>query len=214
MEIISLPTKAHVDRGNIVNGEWVSSTSGGALGYDFTPDAINVCFYGFYIETVLVYPFEHDAEEIFVYPCNLTVKDIFGNVSTKQITPFSWTVLEIGNVACMSIQMGDGRETSKAECYDENGNEIELIWGLAVDPELTDEVKITVLATGFGMENIPFLDENPENDVIDAIYGRDICWFELKDDDLDNDELLDMISSIPTYQRDTNGLQQIRACRR
>ena len=96
----------------------------------------------------------------------------------------------------------------------ENGNEIELIWGLAVDPELTDEVKITVLATGFGMENIPFLDENPENDVIDAIYGRDICWFELKDDDLDNDELLDMISSIPTYQRDTNGLQQIRACRR
>ena len=96
----------------------------------------------------------------------------------------------------------------------ENGNEIELIWGLAVDPELTDEVKITVLATGFGMENIPFLEENPENDVIDAIYGRDICWFELKDDDLDNDELLDMISSIPTYQRDTNGLQQIRACRR
>lgn len=120
MEIISLPTKASVDRGNVVNGEWVSSTSGGALGYDLTPDAINVCFYGFYIETFLVYPFEHDAEENFVYSCNLTIKDIFGNISTKQITPYSWTVLEIGNIACMSIQVGDGREYSKSECYDEN----------------------------------------------------------------------------------------------
>ena len=96
----------------------------------------------------------------------------------------------------------------------ENGGEIELIWGLAQDPELEDEVKITVLATGFGMENIPFMDENPENDMIDAIYGRDICWYELKDDDLDNDLLLDVLSTVPAYQRDNNGLQKIRSCRR
>ena len=96
----------------------------------------------------------------------------------------------------------------------ENGGEIELIWGLAQDPELEDEVKITVLATGFGMENIPFMVENPENDMIDAIYGRDICWYELKDDDLDNDALLDVLSTVPAYQRDNNGLQKIRSCRR
>ena len=96
----------------------------------------------------------------------------------------------------------------------ENGGEIELIWGLAQDPELEDEVKITVLATGFGMENIPFMEENPENDMIDAIYGRDICWYELKDDDLDNDLLLDVLSTVPAYQRDNNGLQKIRSCRR
>jgi cell division protein FtsZ len=96
----------------------------------------------------------------------------------------------------------------------ENGGEIELIWGLAQDPELEDEVKITVLATGFGMENIPFMVENPENDMIDAIYGRDICWYELKDDDLDNDLLLDVLSTVPAYQRDNNGLQKIRSCRR
>ena len=96
----------------------------------------------------------------------------------------------------------------------ENGNEIELIWGLAEDAELEDEVKITVLATGFGMEDIPFMAENPENDLIDAIYGRDICWYELKDDDLDNDLLLDVLSTVPAYQRDTNGLQKIRSCRR
>lgn len=96
----------------------------------------------------------------------------------------------------------------------ENGNEIELIWGLAQDPDLEDEVKITVLATGFGMENIPFMAENQENDMIDAIYGRDICWYELKDDDLDNDLLLDVLSTVPAYQRDNNGLQKIRSCRR
>ena len=96
----------------------------------------------------------------------------------------------------------------------ENGGEIELIWGLAQDPELEDEVKITVLATGFGMENIPFMVENLENDMIDAIYGRDICWYELKDDDLDNDLLLDVLSTVPAYQRDNNGLQKIRSCRR
>jgi cell division protein FtsZ len=96
----------------------------------------------------------------------------------------------------------------------ENGGDIELIWGLAQDPELEDEDKITVLATGFGMENIPFMVENPENDMIDAIYGRDICWYELKDDDLDNDLLLDVLSTVPAYQRDNNGLQKIRSCRR
>ena len=33
--------------------------------------------------------------------------------------------------------------------------EIEVIWGLATDDNLEDEVKITILATGFGVSNIP-----------------------------------------------------------
>ena len=33
--------------------------------------------------------------------------------------------------------------------------EIEVIWGLATDDSLEDEVKITILATGFGVSNIP-----------------------------------------------------------
>ena len=33
--------------------------------------------------------------------------------------------------------------------------EVEVIWGVAVDDTLDKKVKITVLATGFGMENIP-----------------------------------------------------------
>ena len=33
--------------------------------------------------------------------------------------------------------------------------DIEVIWGLATDDNLEEEVKITILATGFGVSNIP-----------------------------------------------------------
>jgi cell division protein FtsZ len=35
------------------------------------------------------------------------------------------------------------------------GSEIEVIWGTAVDESLGENIKITILATGFGTENIP-----------------------------------------------------------
>lgn len=36
---------------------------------------------------------------------------------------------------------------------------VEVIWGVAVDESLETKVKITVLATGFGMRDIPMMDE-------------------------------------------------------
>lgn len=40
------------------------------------------------------------------------------------------------------------------------GPEIEVIWGTATDPKLENEIKITLLAAGFGMQNIPGIDEH------------------------------------------------------
>lgn len=40
------------------------------------------------------------------------------------------------------------------------GPEIEVIWGTATDPNLDKEIKITLLAAGFGMQNIPGIDEH------------------------------------------------------
>ncbi len=37
--------------------------------------------------------------------------------------------------------------------------DVEVIWGVALDEELDKRVKITVLATGFGMENVPHREE-------------------------------------------------------
>ena len=40
------------------------------------------------------------------------------------------------------------------------GPEIEVIWGTATDKKLGEKVKITLLATGFGMSSIPGIDEH------------------------------------------------------
>jgi len=44
------------------------------------------------------------------------------------------------------------------------GPEIEVIWGTAIDKKLGNRVKITLLATGFGMSSIPGIEIVPEID--------------------------------------------------
>lgn len=96
---------------------------------------------------------------------------------------------------------------------------IEVIWGLANDDTLTDEVKITVLATGFGMDNLPLMDDEEVVDtVIEGLYGdrvdkRQLYLYEMTDADLDNDALIDAIEASPTYLRNTVGLSELKALR-
>lgn len=40
------------------------------------------------------------------------------------------------------------------------GPEVEVIWGTATDASIENEIKITLLAAGFGMQNIPGIDEH------------------------------------------------------
>jgi cell division protein FtsZ len=44
------------------------------------------------------------------------------------------------------------------------GKDIEVIWGAAVEDSLEDSVKITILATGFGVKNIPLMAEKMERE--------------------------------------------------
>ena len=96
---------------------------------------------------------------------------------------------------------------------------IEVIWGLANDDTLTDEVKITVLATGFGMDSIPMMEEGSEEEtdrVIEDIYGErvdkhQLYLYEMTDEDLDNDALIDAIEASPSYLRNLVGLSEIKA---
>lgn len=97
--------------------------------------------------------------------------------------------------------------------------EIEVIWGLANDPSLGDKVKITVLATGFGMSNIPLVEDTTDTDkVIDTLYddqaGRKALYiFEMEDDDMDNDALIDALTESPTIVRRASDLTDIRSHR-
>lgn len=97
---------------------------------------------------------------------------------------------------------------------DEN---IEVIWGLANDPNLGDKIKITVLATGFGMSNIP-LDDSEDTDVVGRIYGepagkKALYLFELEDNDLDNDALIDALIATPTQLRRSSDISEIKSLR-
>ena len=82
------------------------------------------------------------------------------------------TILKDGGVAIMSTGFGEG-ENRVTKAIDDalhspllNNNEfmskfregVEVIWGVAIDNSLDTKVKITVLATGFGVEDVPGMD--------------------------------------------------------
>ena len=107
-------------------------------------------------------------------------------------------------------------------------DDIETKWGVSIDPELKDKVKVTILATGFGMKvedgKMNITDEKAESleemrkkrqkdaadeALIDRYYGKDhgdndrptVRCFIFAKDDLDNDNLISAIESMPTYSR-------------
>ena len=119
--------------------------------------------------------------------------------------------------------------------------DIEVIWGLAEDEKLEDEVKITVLATGFGMGNIPGMEEaiakrkavekiltdreraqreEEEQAILEKFYGkskltpkRSVRTFIMQDADLDNDDLIAAIEGSPAYQRTFKELGELESKR-
>lgn len=114
--------------------------------------------------------------------------------------------------------------------------EIEVIWGLSQDNNLEEgEVKVTVLATGFGMKDIPdmrpYIQEeeekkeeisreeqdriNKENQnlesMVEAFYKPTFKIHIFKGDDMHNEEFLAAIDNSPTYSRTTQELERITA---
>ena len=115
---------------------------------------------------------------------------------------------------------------------DEN---IEVIWGLSKDFALQEgEVKVTVLATGFGMHNIPGMEpliaeakaeeekisreeraklraeEKRISEMEKAFYKDEYKVFILEDDDMTNEELIAALESSPTYKRTMPELEALK----
>ena len=116
---------------------------------------------------------------------------------------------------------------------DEN---IELIWGYSKDANLEDgQVKVTVLATGFGMRNIPGIEpevnamiekgreeilaakkkEKEEDDklnqMVTALYKPDYKMYIFKGDEMYNEEFLAALDNSPTYRRTAQELERMIA---
>lgn len=113
--------------------------------------------------------------------------------------------------------------------------DVETKWGLATDSSLGGRVKITLLATGFGLQNVPGMPEiidvktrEKEEEYNDAIMEREKTIASLyndavtstvrhqhntyifSDDELDNDDIITMIESMPTCRRTKEELKKIR----
>ncbi len=101
---------------------------------------------------------------------------------------------------------------------------VELIWGYAIDNTFDEDIKITILASGFDSKDMDYnyaADDEPDNDdkrIMDA-YGslydskssrkRRIHVHIFSENDLDDDNVISVIDSSPTYSRDPSTLRSI-----
>ena len=119
------------------------------------------------------------------------------------------------------------------------GDDVETKFGLATDATLDKKVKITVLATGFGLKNVPGMDsviakrgledeedraQKEEAEVRKAerrseFYTHDKNLRDIRrphhlyifnEEDLDNDEIIAMVEDTPTYKRSKEVLNSIK----
>lgn len=120
------------------------------------------------------------------------------------------------------------------------GDDVETKWGLYIDDSLENKVKFTILATGFGIKDIPGMDDalnkkhtaeeqkkREEEERIRQIKEKrrgDYYTSERKNDrkkgnykfyiftqdDLDNDDVISIVDTTPTYKRSKTVLDNIR----
>ena len=115
------------------------------------------------------------------------------------------------------------------------GDDFELKWGLALDPDLEDKVKVTILATGFGIEDVEGMSNHNQKRTQEEAdrraaeaekrlekqdrrnrYYRDdpktqnkrrphIYLF--RPEDLDNEDVILAVENTPTYKRTRQTLE-------
>lgn len=118
------------------------------------------------------------------------------------------------------------------------GEDFEIKWGVAVDPELGKKVKVTILATGFGVRDVEPKERQArrtkeETDRLaeeeekaaekaarrESYYGNDSNGAKRKrrphiyifnQNDLDNEDVILAVENTPTYKRTRQMLEDIR----
>ena len=119
------------------------------------------------------------------------------------------------------------------------GSDFEIKWGVGIDAELGKKVKVTILATGFGIENVDGMNKHlkkhtqeevdrlareEDNKIAlanrrDRYYGRDggnmqnkrrPHIFLFSPESLDNEDIILAVENTPTYKRTRQKLDEIR----
>ncbi|TGX84132.1 cell division protein FtsZ [Palleniella muris] len=159
----------------------------------------------------------------------LNNKDIF---NSKKILLAIYSSAEKNAQGLMMDEMNDVNDF-----MDGFSDEIETKWGLFSDPELGDKVKVTILATGFGISSVDGLSERvKKQDQEEAIAEAARAEAEAKKDerrrkyygdtdnkfvrraanvyifnaeDLDNDTIIDAVENTPTAKRTRQQLSDL-----
>ena len=117
------------------------------------------------------------------------------------------------------------------------GKDVETKWGLYIDDNLEDKVKFTILATGFGIKDVPGMNnklsaeeqkrqEELEEEEQKQAERRDDFYpgsyknnrkkgnykiYIFTQEDLDNDDIISMVETTPTYKRSKAVLESIQS---
>ena len=163
----------------------------------------------------------------------LNDNDIFN--SKKILLSISFAGAKDGQQSLMMEEMNDVNDFMA-----KFGNDFEIKWGLATDPELGKKVKVTILATGFGIESVDGMDAHMKKHTQDDInriaeeqakaverqdrrnryYGGDSTAKRYKRrpniylfrlEDLHNDDVISAVESTPTYKRTREVLDSINS---
>ena len=163
----------------------------------------------------------------------LNDNDIFN--SKKILLSISFAGAKDGQQSLMMEEMNDVNDFMA-----KFGNDFEIKWGLATDPELGKKVKVTILATGFGIEHVDGMDGHLKRHTQEDInriaeeqaraaekldrrnryYGGDSTAkrykrrpniYLFRPEDLDNDDVISAVESTPTYKRTREILDSINS---
>ena len=160
----------------------------------------------------------------------LNDNDVFN--SKKILLSISFCGQKDGKDSLMMEEMNDVND------FMAKFGDFEIKWGLATDPELGKKVKVTILATGFGIENIDIMHgharrhtqeeakriaeeqekeaERQErrqryygNEGNNLKYKRPAHIYLFHAEDLDNDTVIAKVETSPTYKRTKEILESI-----
>lgn len=157
----------------------------------------------------------------------LNEKDVFN--SKKILLNITFAGGKNGNDSLMMDEMGDVNE------FMEKFGDFEIKWGLAINPELEKKVKVTILATGFGVEHVEGMDNHMKRRITqedaEAIeaqakredrrdryyhdtpnktrYRRRPHIYRFNAEDLDNENVISAVEQSSTYKRTREILENI-----
>ena len=161
----------------------------------------------------------------------LNDNDVFN--SKKILLSISFAGTKDGKDSLMMEEMNDVNE------FMAKFGDFEIKWGLATDPELGKRVKVIILATGFGIENVDGMSSHRQRhntqeeatriaaeqeaeakriDRRNRYYGGDSQTrrykrrphiYLFRPEDLDNDDVISAVEQTPTYKRTRDILDSI-----